>query len=564
MISFNFLGLGSFTAAQQKGKTNGVMNADSENGSASADGDSQPADTAFPNVLMQIVLGQQLPPTGSLTTKQTSLIPETTVDGEVSATDKPLFTSEQELSLREKLFAGELKKQIVIQKTEIQTSASPEAKALTSVSKNVEPSTFLLEGLAAEPESATPQIQDGIVEPSPSALGANNGVININPTQPQLNLGQLTSSIFKEEGKSGVKMRSEEINHIAPQLPLQQEVSKNIVPNKKMDPLVNNLTMNEIVQPSLENTAIYEESDKKINAEFLKATMPSNAADVKQSSFQPKKVNNTKPNEGEERTSLTTKELKQKGILSAVVTQGGKTAKVIANDSTISDKSNHSEKQSSIPSSVEIDKPLTGVLNEMQNSGNSTFSSKENLERQALPEKDIASIDNRHGQQTFAAVVEEKNISVVSKTHQAEVSSILRHQETVNNIVEQLAKNVTVSLHENNSHIKISLNPEALGEVMLKVSIEQGKVSTQMEVQQPQVKAAIEANIQVLRESLSNKGLVVDRIDVSTGQFSLNEKSSHQGQQRSSLKNYSGKEIDNDITAEQVKLFGYNTVDYVA
>ncbi len=605
MINFNFLGLGSISSAQQKGKTNGVIGADSENGSVAVDGESQISDAAFPNVLMQMLLGLQVPVIVPVKSEQQLIPSETSAEGGILTSVKPLFVGEQGMPLQEQSLAGEMKKQSAIQKASTQILTSGELKIVSNQSENIEMPKLLLGEMKADSEYPNPQKQAEITESSPIALDLKINLAELailpNTIQPTISTqngenknaisGEVTASA-QVLGVNIPKLMKQTDGEVAAKEAKPSDLSRNNL-SGKMD----NVFMKEIVQPSV-NTPVQISNNKKEMANnehqyieiasadkikmenkivgmdpdinggtpslALKDPLINNENRVQNSDFEVKQKTINTPIAEQEFTSITSNDILKKGILSAVVTHSVKTVKNSINEPAVIEKpKNNTEKQSSSESNVEIEPLVTVVKNETQHTGNSSFTTKENLERQSSSEKNITPVDGRQGQQGFTSIVDEKNNMNVSKTRQTEISSFLRQQDSVNNIVEQLAKNVKVSIDGNNSQIKISLKPEALGEVMLKVTIEQGKVSTQMEVQQPQIKAVIEANLQVLRDSLSSKGLVVDKIDISTAQYSLNEKSSHQGQQRSNLKNYSGKEIDDEVS-EQTKLFGYNTVDYIA
>lgn len=153
---------------------------------------------------------------------------------------------------------------------------------------------------------------------------------------------------------------------------------------------------------------------------------------------------------------------------------------------------------------------------------------------------------------------------VESKTFAAPVSSVTPgpfDRTTVQSMLDQLSKGVTVAVNENHSEMKIVMHPESLGEVTVRVQVEEGKVSTSMDVQQTQVKQTIEANIPQLREALSAKGLTMDRIEVTTAQHGMTDESSRNRQGNDRKKGRHEFELVQDDDAS-VKHFGYNTVEY--
>lgn len=132
---------------------------------------------------------------------------------------------------------------------------------------------------------------------------------------------------------------------------------------------------------------------------------------------------------------------------------------------------------------------------------------------------------------------------------------------TVQNMLEQLSKGVAVAVNEHHSQMKIVMHPESLGEVTVRVQVEEGKVSTSMDVQQTQVKQTIEANIPQLREALSAKGLTMERIEVTTAQHGMTDESARQRQGNERKKGRHEFELAQEDESS-VKHFGYNTVEY--
>lgn len=85
--------------------------------------------------------------------------------------------------------------------------------------------------------------------------------------------------------------------------------------------------------------------------------------------------------------------------------------------------------------------------------------------------------------------------------------------------------------------MEISLSPEHLGKVSLKIEIRGGELVANIKVEQQEIKTALEASLQELRESLSQKGVSVKEINVSVS------KDEHRGGQENAQ---SGKGKDED------------------
>ncbi len=71
-----------------------------------------------------------------------------------------------------------------------------------------------------------------------------------------------------------------------------------------------------------------------------------------------------------------------------------------------------------------------------------------------------------------------------------------------------------IKLSDHGTSLLVKLQPEQLGNVELKLNIHKGIVLAEIKVENEIVKAAIESNLDNLKQSLSNKGYSVDQINV--------------------------------------------------
>ncbi len=62
--------------------------------------------------------------------------------------------------------------------------------------------------------------------------------------------------------------------------------------------------------------------------------------------------------------------------------------------------------------------------------------------------------------------------------------------------------------------MEIALNPENLGKVNLLVSVREGVVTAKLIAENEQVKKALEGQLNVLKENMSNQGLKVEAVEV--------------------------------------------------
>ena len=83
--------------------------------------------------------------------------------------------------------------------------------------------------------------------------------------------------------------------------------------------------------------------------------------------------------------------------------------------------------------------------------------------------------------------------------------------------------------HAQGGEIRIALRPEHLGDLHLKVKIDQDVVTAKFVAESQEVKAIIEANLGQLRDALSQAGIKVGRFDVTVDTGARNGSNSEQG-----------------------------------
>jgi len=96
-------------------------------------------------------------------------------------------------------------------------------------------------------------------------------------------------------------------------------------------------------------------------------------------------------------------------------------------------------------------------------------------------------------------------------------------------LIEQIAENVRVSISEGTSSMEMLLNPENLGKVYLQVSSKEGVINAHIAASNEAVKAALEAQVAELRQTLNQSGVKVDAIEVTVASHEF-EKNLEQNQ----------------------------------
>lgn len=101
-------------------------------------------------------------------------------------------------------------------------------------------------------------------------------------------------------------------------------------------------------------------------------------------------------------------------------------------------------------------------------------------------------------------------------------------------LINQIARNVRVTISATETSMEMQLNPENLGKIYLNVSEKEGVVRAQIAAQNAAVKEALETQVMELRQSLNQQGIKVDAIEVTvaTHEFEQNlEENARQEQQ---------------------------------
>jgi flagellar hook-length control protein FliK len=130
-------------------------------------------------------------------------------------------------------------------------------------------------------------------------------------------------------------------------------------------------------------------------------------------------------------------------------------------------------------------------------------------------------------------------------------------------MLRSIVREAAMSIGEGKSEMRMHLEPESLGTLVLKISVEDGKMNARIEVKNPEVQNVIEANLVKLKDSLAERGIHVERVDVSvSGEFP-----SRQQQERSLKKTntpYRNRAYAVNSKEQPVaKYLGYNTIEYI-
>jgi flagellar hook-length control protein FliK len=196
--------------------------------------------------------------------------------------------------------------------------------------------------------------------------------------------------------------------------------------------------------------------------------------------------------------------------------------------------------------------------------------SSEHKEFQQKEEKDTPLFEQLVDNISNAKVVQNENVQ-----ERVEVTQQMRE------IVEQVIETIKVTVTADTSEMSIQLNPENLGKVNLSVVAKEGHITAQFVTENEMAKHALEAQIQQLKETLTEQGLKVDKVEVSVSDFSFQQGSQASAEeQKENQRNEHAKQVHrslnladindiSDLTEEEelaVKIMRINggQVDYIA
>lgn len=145
----------------------------------------------------------------------------------------------------------------------------------------------------------------------------------------------------------------------------------------------------------------------------------------------------------------------------------------------------------------------------------------------------------------------------------------------VHQIVTQIVEKIKIDFKPETTEMKLSLRPESLGELSLKISTQNNVVVAQFIAESQQVKEIIQANINTLKDTLQQMGLEINELSVSVRQqesdtrqqFNQNQEKSKRRIQQI-LNNDTDDTLDTDIVTSDTYRNPYNIsenqVDYTA
>jgi flagellar hook-length control protein FliK len=191
------------------------------------------------------------------------------------------------------------------------------------------------------------------------------------------------------------------------------------------------------------------------------------------------------------------------------------------------------------------DSTIKENLNEFENQGQSNNSKSE--KEFELVETSLDENGSKIEDKTFVPIVKNGVKFSVDKPTELEVQLPIEPKE----VVEQIVQKVKFDLSENKNEIKLSLKPEALGEMTMNIEVAKDGVIAKIMVDNHRAKEIIEGNIFQLKEGIKDTVLEIKTFEVfvgsgsdfnkhSSGQFNLKQNS-----KKMRIKNEDNKRVEN-------------------
>lgn len=121
-------------------------------------------------------------------------------------------------------------------------------------------------------------------------------------------------------------------------------------------------------------------------------------------------------------------------------------------------------------------------------------------------------------------------------------------EQTMTHIVEQVVKHVRIRVMPETTSMELQLNPASLGRVGLTVATTGGTATATMVVENQMAKEALESQMIVLKETFAERGIKVEEVEVTIGEFNLNKENHEQEEANGNKKSHRRFRFDEELT----------------
>ena len=103
---------------------------------------------------------------------------------------------------------------------------------------------------------------------------------------------------------------------------------------------------------------------------------------------------------------------------------------------------------------------------------------------------------------------------------------------TVRDIVYQVVDAIRVNISAESTSLEMNLNPENLGRVSLNIQSRDGVMTAQITAENDTARAAIESQLQILKDNIEAQGVRVEAIEVTVSSFSFSDSKNAESEAR--------------------------------
>lgn len=223
------------------------------------------------------------------------------------------------------------------------------------------------------------------------------------------------------------------------------------------------------------------------------------------------------------------------------------------------------KQQAQLNQSVQLNSESTNFVSQLSLKNNS------NPLMSSVFQQELSSESNNQAKSTstevepnFLAALAKAETPVAATTSQVATTQNVQKPD-VNQIISQIVDQAKMTLRPQNSEIVIHLKPEHLGEMTLKISVDQGSVQASFHTNNPEVRQALETSLLQLKNELQQAGLKVENVGVYTGmdQFMSGQQQRESSQNsKFSRPHIVREEVDETFSQAEAKIDAVDGVDY--
>lgn len=112
---------------------------------------------------------------------------------------------------------------------------------------------------------------------------------------------------------------------------------------------------------------------------------------------------------------------------------------------------------------------------------------------------------------------------LIFQSDNGQIAEAIDGTPTVKEIVTQIVEQIKIHMKADMASMELQLNPEHLGKVHVSVVEKNGVLTAEFKTGNYMVKEAIESQLQMFKENLTNQGLKVESVEVTVSNFEFNQ-----------------------------------------